>query len=71
MDPNLQKLMGCEGMVKIPVRGVNNREAGFAVSIRIISVKKSYGRTRVLVTPKAGAGAAWFDLRAVTLEERP
>jgi hypothetical protein len=40
---------------------------GLKVSVRVADARERFGRTDVLVTPIAGAGAAWVSMERVEI----
>ena len=51
----MQSLMGVEGLLPDSDRGT------MKTSVKVVDVKISWGRTRVLVRPLDGEGEAWID----------
>lgn len=47
-----EKYVGKEAHIKVD---------GLLIKVMILDIKKSYGRTRYLVTPRAGSGEVWRE----------
>jgi hypothetical protein len=58
----LTELVGRAGMIRM--------HGGLMVRVRILEVKRTYGRLRVRVEPLAGEGTTWVYLDRVKLEAR-
>jgi len=65
-----EELMNRQGSYRIEVRGENNH-GPVEVPVKIVDVRRGYGRTDVLVELQApGRGKVWTNLRNVALRQK-